>query len=150
MLLKTHLVFAVFVILLFVSHVNNKLVFVGLVLASTVFLDIDSSHSSLGRYLVFRPFQFLVRHRGFIHSFTLAFVFSALLAIFWPVGSFGFFVGYSLHLITDSFTKEGIQPFWPLKARSRGVLRSGGRVEETIFLSMFLINVILFFIIFIF
>lgn len=143
MLLRTHLMFGILMIILFVQHVNNQLVFVGMVLLATVLPDLDSSFSSWGRHLIFRPLQFFVKHRGIIHSFTTGIIVSIAIAFFWPVASLGFFIGYSVHLICDSFTKEGIQPFWPLKARSKGFIATGGRLEETVFIFLILINVLL-------
>jgi len=130
-------------IILFVQHINNQLVFVGMVLLATVLPDLDSSFSSWGRHLIFRPLQFFVKHRGIIHSFTTGVIASVAIAFFWPVASLGFFVGYSVHLICDSFTKEGIQPFWPLKAKSKGFIVTGGRIEESIFIFLILVNVLL-------
>ena len=147
MLIQSHMVFAVFGILLFISHVSNKFVFVIMVLLATMIPDLDTHNSSYGRHLIFRPLQFFVRHRGIIHSFTTAAIVSCLIALKWPVASFGFFVGYSIHLFCDSFTKDGIQPFWPLKWKSSGPLITGGRFEEMLFLAMIFINLFIFFIV---
>lgn len=147
MLLKTHLAFAALIIILFVEHVNNPWIFIAMVVVATIIPDLDLSSSSWGRHLIFRPLQFFVKHRGIFHSFTFAVLASVLLAIFWPVASLGFFIGYSVHLITDSFTKEGIQPFWPFKAKSRGFIASGGTIEKSLFFSLILIDIILFFLI---
>ena len=141
MLLRTHLAFSVFVIVLFITHVNNPWIFSLMVLVGSVLPDIDSGFSSWGRHLMFRPLQFFVKHRGIIHSLTTAVVVSIVLAIFWPIVSLGFFVGYSTHLILDSFTREGIQPFWPLKGKSHGFISSGGRIEDGIFISLVLVDV---------
>ena len=92
MLLRTHVMFAIFMILLFVSHVSDKFIFMIMVLVATVIPDLDSGFSSYGRHLIFRPLQFFVKHRGIIHSFTTAVVLSAFIAIWFPVASFGFFV----------------------------------------------------------
>ena len=145
MLIKTHVMFGILMILLFLNFVNNKFVFVLMVLVATIIPDLDSSRSSYGRHLVFRPLQFLTKHRGIFHSFTTAVLVSILIAIWWPVASFGFFIGFSVHLILDSFTKEGIQPFWPLKFDSKGPLVSGGKVEELLFIGLIFVNVLLFF-----
>lgn len=149
MLLKTHLAFAIFFILLFIEHVKSKYVFAGVLILATILPDLDTKNSDFGKYLIFLPLQFFVKHRGIIHSFTSAVVISFILAIFWPVASFGFFMGYSVHLILDSFTKEGIQPFWPLKFKSSGFISSGGRIEESLFFFLILVNVVLFFIVFV-
>jgi len=90
MLLKTHMAFAVLIIILFLEHVNNKFIFVGMVLFATIIPDLDSGFSSWGRHLIFRPLQFFVKHRGIIHSFTLAVAISIILSMFWPVVSLGF------------------------------------------------------------
>ena len=149
MLLKTHLAFAILLILVFVQHVQSKLIFVTAVIIATFLPDLDSTTSASGRYLIFRPLQFFVKHRGIIHSITTAFLLSLAIAFFWPLASFGFFLGYSVHLICDSFTREGIQPFWPLKKKTQGPIISGGRVEETLFLTLIVTNIILFFILFV-
>jgi membrane-bound metal-dependent hydrolase YbcI (DUF457 family) len=149
MLLKTHLAFAFMLIFLFFNQVNSKLIFVCMVLVATVLPDVDSGFSSWGRHFIFRPLQFFTRHRGIIHSFTTAIIASICIAFFWPVASLGFFLGYSVHLICDSFTREGIQPFWPFGAKSSGFIVSGGRIEESLFFSLVLIDILLFFVIFV-
>ena len=145
MLLKTHMVFAIFVIILFFEHVVHPWIFIIMVLVATIFPDLDSNLSSFGRHLIFRPLQLLTKHRGIVHSFTFAIAISIVLAVFWPILSLGFFLGYSVHLICDSFTREGIQPFWPLKTRSSGFIASGGRIEDTLFFTIILIDIFLFF-----
>tara|TARA_Y100000034_G_scaffold31700_1_gene38792 strand:- start:2584 stop:3036 length:453 start_codon:yes stop_codon:yes gene_type:complete len=149
MLLKTHLAFAVLMIILFLEHVNHKFTFALLVLIATVLPDLDSGFSSWGRHLIFRPLQFFTKHRGIIHSFTFGVLVSVILAFFWPIASLGFFIGFSVHLICDSFTVDGIKPFWPLKMKSSGFIRSGGRVEESLFFGLIFVDVVLFFIIFV-
>ena len=136
---------ALLFVIIFFNHVSNKWVFVVMVLVATVVPDLDTGFSSYGRHLIFRPLQFFTKHRGIIHSFTLGVLLSVLIAVFWPMGAFGFFLGYSIHLFADSFTKDGIYPFWPLRWKSRGVLRSGGRVEESLFLGLIVLDVVLFF-----
>lgn len=145
MLLKTHIVFAIFLIILFFEHVVHPWIFVAMVLIATIFPDLDNEFSSFGRHLIFKPLQLLTKHRGIIHSFSFAILISIILAVFLPVLSLGFFLGYSVHLICDSFTREGIQPFWPLKTRSSGFIASGGRIEETLFFTLVILDIVLFF-----
>jgi len=145
MLLKTHVAFAIFAIILFFEHVVHPWIFVIAVLIATILPDLDSGFSSFGRHFIFRPLQFFVKHRGIIHSLTTAILISVLLAVFWPIVSLGFFVGYSVHVILDSFTREGIQPFWPLKSSSYGFIATGGRIEETLFFSLVILDIFLFF-----
>lgn len=145
MLIRTHLAFAVLLIILFVKYVTNKWIFIGVLLIASVLPDIDSGFSNVGNRWYLRPLQFFVKHRGFIHSFTFAILISIILAYFWPVAALGFFLGYSVHLFCDSFTKEGIKPFWPLKIISKGPLLVGGRVEMGLFLVLVLADVALIF-----
>ena len=148
MLLRTHLMFGILVMLLLLTYVEHKLAFAIMVLVATAVPDFDNKKSSWGRHIIFRPGQFFTKHRGMIHSFTTAVVLSVIIAVFWPVLSLGFFVGFSVHLITDSFTKSGIKPFWPLKVKSCGPLHTGGRSEEVMFLFLIVVNIILFFVLF--
>jgi len=150
MLLRTHLAFAVLMIILFIQQVSNKFVFAGLLLIATVLPDLDSGFSTWGRHLIFRPLQFFTKHRGILHSFTFAVVVSIAISFIWPIASLGFFIGYSVHLICDSFTKDGIQPFWPWRARSSGPIKSGGRVEDGLFIILILADSLLFLFIFLF
>ncbi len=143
MLLRTHLAFAVLMIALFVKHVNNQWIFIVMVLIATILPDLDTGFSSWGRHWIFRPLQFFVKHRGISHSLTTAILLSILLAVFWPFLSLGFFIGYSVHILLDSFTKDGVQPFWPLKTRSSGFISSGGRIEDSIFVFLILVDVVL-------
>src|SRR4030042_2278338 len=145
MLLKTHIAFAVFLIILFFGHVIHPWIFTAMVLAATILPDLDANLSSFGRHLIFKPLQLLTKHRGIVHSFSFAILISIILAVFWPILSLGFFLGYSVHLICDSFTRQGIQPFWPLKAKSYGFIASGGRIEETLFFTLIILNIFLFF-----
>lgn len=150
MLIRTHVMFAILIILVFFNSVNNKFIFVIMVLIATIIPDLDSSRSSYGRHMIFRPLQFVTRHRGIFHSFTTAVILAGLIAIKWPVASFGFFIGFSVHLIIDSFTKDGIVPFWPLKWKSNGPLVSGGKIEEILFLGLIFVDVLLFFLVVVF
>ena len=144
MLFRTHLMFSIFAILLMINFVNNQLVFVIVALIATIIPDIDHSDSVIGKRLIFRPLQFFIKHRGMIHSFTIAVLISVLIAIFFPVASLGFFLGYSVHLLCDSFTREGIEPFWPFDYKIKGYLTTGEKYEEVLFVFMIAVNLVLF------
>jgi inner membrane protein len=104
--------------------------------------DIDSGFSSWGRHWIFKPLQFFFKHRTFIHSLTFGLVLTILIAMFFPIASFGFFVGFASHILLDSFTKDGIQPFWPFTYKSRGFIVSGGRLEGSFFISLLALDFI--------
>lgn len=142
-MLRTHLALAVFAIILFVEHVNNKLLFVFIALIATALPDIDTGFSTLGKRKGFRFLQFFVRHRGMIHSFTFCIIISLLLAIFLPTISFAFFLGYAIHLFVDSFTMEGVMPFWPYKKKSLWRFKTGSLIESSLFLVLILVDIVL-------
>jgi len=133
MLLRTHVLFGIFLALLFLEYVPRQFLFVVMVLIGVVVPDLDSTQSSYGRHLIFRPLQLFTKHRGVLHSLLMAVFFSLLLGVFYPAGSFGFFLGYASHLLLDSFTIEGIYPFWPIEYKCAGFVRTGGRSEEVLF-----------------
>lgn len=143
MLIRTHLAIAVFVILLFVLHVNNPLVFVVVTLIATMLPDVDSAFSTLGKGKHWRILQFFAEHRGPIHSFTFCIIIAIVLSFFFPTLAFGFFLGYGTHLFVDSFTKEGIVAFWPYDKKSNGPLKTGGVLESSVFLIFLLVDVFL-------
>lgn len=144
MMLRTHVVIAILAILLFISHVKYQMFFILVTLIATLLPDIDCAYSTFGKAKIFRPLQFFIKHRSVIHSFTLAILLSLIFAFIIPVIALPFFLGYSLHLFLDAFTKEGIKPFWPWKKESSGFVRTGGRIEKGIFLVFAVLDAILF------
>ena len=148
MLIRTHLAFVVLALILFVSHVNNTIFFIFVALIATMLPDIDSAFSTLGHHRIFSLLRFFVKHRGIIHSFTFCVLVAILLAILWPMAALPFFLGFGLHLFVDSFTQEGIMPFWPYQKRSFWRLKTGGVVESTLFLFLVLFDIFLFIVIF--
>lgn len=143
MLRRTHLAIAFVGALLFVIYVPNKFIFLIAALVAALVPDIDTKHSKVGKNIAFRPVQIATRHRGIFHSFTLCLVFSVLLALAFPVAGFGFFLGYGLHLFADSFTPQGIKPFWPYKGESRGPIITGSLAENAIFVAVLIVGVFL-------
>ncbi len=143
MLLRTHLALGLFAVLFILDNVTHAFVFVIVTLFASVLPDADSAFSLIGRSRVLRPLQALTRHRGILHSFTFCVLISIILAFYIPIFALPFFLGYGLHLLADSFTIEGIQPFWPFSFSSRGVVRVGSPVETTIFIVLCFIDVVL-------
>ncbi len=149
MLSKTHLAIGVFAIVFFLPHVNNKLIFVPVVLLASVLPDIDTGFSLMGKKWMFKPLQWFIKHRGILHSFTICVIISFLLAFYIPILALPFFLGYALHLLADSWTVEGIRPFWPHKVELKGKVKVSGIVEETIFVTFSILDVIFIILIFI-
>ena len=144
MLIKTHLAITLFFVLLFISFVKLPLLFLVVALLATYIPDIDSKHSRIGHYFFLRPLQWFARHRGFVHSFTFLILITFGLALFLPFLALAFFLGYCSHLIADSFTIEGIKPFYPHKRVCSGSIRTGGVSETNIFVVFILLDFFLF------
>jgi len=145
MLLKTHLAISIFFILLLLPVVEDKIIFVIVALVATYIPDIDSRYSKLGRKRIFRILQWMSKHRGMIHSYTFLLTITIFLVLFIPVLAFGFFLGYGLHLLADSFTIAGIQPFYPFKNKSCGIIRTGKRIEVGVFVGFIIGSLVLVF-----
>jgi inner membrane protein len=150
MLIKTHIAISVFVILLLVSKVEHQAAFVIVTLITSFIPDIDSRYSDLGRKKINRILQFFTKHRGITHSFVFLILVTLGLVFLIPVIALGFFLGYGLHLFVDSFTKEGITPFYPFsKTKASGGIATGGKVELGILFLFIIFDVFLFFVKFI-
>ncbi|HLC77496.1 MAG TPA: metal-dependent hydrolase [Candidatus Nanoarchaeia archaeon] len=144
MLIKTHLAITVFFILLFIPAVNHDPIFVSVALIATFLPDLDSRYSTLGRKKLARVLQWFTKHRGLIHSFTFLIFMTFIFVFFIPVIAFGFFLGYGLHLVADSFTVYGIRPFYPSKNVLSGNLKTGAKVEKALFFSLIVVDVMVF------
>ena len=144
MLIRTHLAITLFFVLLFIGSVENEIVFVFVALLTTLIPDVDSKNSTLGNRKIFRPLQFFLKHRGIVHSFTFLILIIFLFVLFLPILAFPFFLGYSSHLVADSFTQRGIRPFYPFKRNISGRIRTGGKAEVSIFTLFILANLFLF------
>lgn len=123
---------------------SGKAVFIFVVLVSSLLPDIDSASSCFGKKIVFRPLQFFVKHRGVLHSFTFLFFVSYVLYIFYPSILVPFILGYGGHLLADMVTVAGIVPFWPLRIKFRGFIRTGKFFENFLFFFLVLADIYFF------
>jgi membrane-bound metal-dependent hydrolase YbcI (DUF457 family) len=136
MLAKTHLAIAIFTILLFIPYISGiagKAIFSIVVLMATLLPDVDAGFSTINKIRGLGFIGYFLRHRGWVHSFLPAVVISLVFAIFLPILALPFFLGYSLHIFIDSFTMEGVMPFWPYKRNSNWHMKTGSYVETTLF-----------------
>ena len=135
MLLKTHLAINFLLSLVFLTYLQHKILFIALVLLATMLPDIDIINSYIGKKakVISRIINFFSKHRGFFHSLTFTLILSAVLLFISPFTALAFFTGYSMHILADSFTIEGIEPFWPLKQKISGVIRTNGIIEKILF-----------------
>ena len=137
MILRTHLAFAFLVGLLFLKYSSgNKILFMFLVLLSSVISDVDHPRSKIGSKLILisKPFNFLFGHRKLFHSILLIVILS--LGFWWFFGNFwiAVFIGYMSHVLLDMFTRNGVEIFYPFKKINlKGFIYTGGRLEKILF-----------------
>jgi len=138
MLNKTHIAVGIFFMLFFITKVVHVWTYVFIFAVATLLPNID-------RIISFKRFNRgkNSKNRGVIHSFTFCLIITALLAWFLPTLSFPFFLAYGTHLIVDSWTIEGIKPFWPLRYVAKGNVRRGGKVEHMIFYSFVFVDIVM-------
>jgi len=141
MMFRTHIAAGAFLALLFLPAVVHKWSFFVIVMFCTLLPDIDCTQSYLGKYKILRPLQWVVKHRGFFHSFTFAVAVALIFVFYYPILALPFFLGYAGHLIADSLTPEGIRIFWPLKNEVKWRIRTGGKTENILFYVLWLANV---------
>jgi len=145
MFLKTHLAIIIFFILIFFQHIQSPVLFLSISVLATAFPDIDTKFSKIGHYKIFRIFNFFTRHRGITHSLSFLAVLSLLIFLFFKEALFPFVFAYSLHLLLDAITINGITPFYPLKLKIKGKIKTGGIIEKIFFVFFLLIDLFLIF-----
>lgn len=147
----THLAFSFLVGIYLINflQIKNQILFLMVFLFFSIFPDIDTIKSKISKKLrVFAYIvNFLLGHRGLVHSiwipaliYLLLFTISVKLAI---AASFG----YLSHLVLDCFTVKGLRVLWPYKKRIKGFVKTGSIYEYILFIGLliadiyFLINI---------
>ena len=143
MLIKTHIAIVALFVILFAPLVSNPVLFCGVALFAAALPDIDSRFSSIGKPKINRILQFFSRHMGIFHSLTFCVGVALLFSFFIPQLAFAFFLGYSLHIFADAFTKEGVPVFWPSKKHAKGFLVTGGIFEKGIFIGFIVVDFVM-------
>jgi len=144
MLIRTHLVIALFVILFIFNQINDKIIFILFFLIATYFPDLDTKTSKTGKSIFLRPLQLFLSHRGIFHSFIFLSILSATIFIFNNTAGLAFFFGYLLHLLLDTLTLNGIRFFWPLSNfKISFFVKSGSLFEEVLFVLVLLGDIFL-------
>jgi len=140
---KTHIAIGVAVALYFIPFVTHKLIFLPIVLIASLLPNLDTLSGNSEKRNFLKPFSRLLSPRGILHTYTFAIVASVVIALIYPPAALPFFLGYSFHLLADSFTVKGIRPFWPLKGEIRGIVRSGKHIDRAIFVTFLIIDAFL-------
>ena len=140
MLAKTHFAFGFLAALLLVPIFNpvDKILFFAIVLIGALLPDIDTPNSTISHKVPVLPWliKMISRHRGIFHSVWMCLAISVPLAYFVaPVYGVAMAVGYVSHLLSDGFTKEGINFIHPLgQLRLAGFIETGKTGELVLFL----------------
>lgn len=147
MLFRTHLALGVAVALYFLPHIEyNEVLFFAIVLLASMVPDLENGFTSMkkrkGGALLGKP-NLLFHKNGLLHTYTVLVILAIIVALVWPRAAFPFFLGYSFHLFIDSFSQQGIRPFWPLKRRTVGRIAPGGNIDQGIFYALILVNFML-------
>ncbi|MFC1753083.1 metal-dependent hydrolase [Thermoproteota archaeon] len=143
MMALTHLAFGFLTALFSIQflHPKNQILFLILVMFGSLLPDLDHPRSKLGRKT--KVLAWLFQHRGFMHSiYAVIIMFMLSRLIFWnAIYVWALPLGYLSHLVSDSFSKEGIMFFHPLsKAKLRGIVRTGSSAEYIILLILFFLG----------
>lgn len=144
MLMRTHIAISLFVGLLFISLIYEKTIFLAVLLIATLLPDMDNAHSYISHKIgpLKRIFLFFSEHRGFFHSLTYCIIITSILVVFFPLIALPFFMGYSLHLLADSFTVQGVRAFWPHVTHTKGKITVGGFAERVVFATFVLLDLL--------
>lgn len=129
---KTVLALGVANALYFLPHIANKLVFFPTVIAASVIPEVGNILKK--RTDIFRQEKKISFLDMLLKNYIVCIAISLILAFSYPVFALPFFLGYSFTLYLNAFSKEGIQPFWPLTTRkTSGKIITGGTLETTLF-----------------
>ncbi|MDO8740454.1 MAG: metal-dependent hydrolase [Candidatus Woesearchaeota archaeon] len=141
MLFITHILFAFLLSLFFKDFFNlnylNYAIFLIIILFFSIFPDIDTPRSKLGRRT--RPLSNIINsvfsHRKLFHS--LFFIVLLLVFLFMLFGFinkaiiYAIILGYASHLFLDSLTKEGINFLYPFsKLKIEGFINTNSLTEH--------------------
>lgn len=123
---------------------NGFLLNSGLLIVGSLLPDIDHPNSYIGRRIPFLPtlINKIFGHRGMTHSLIVVLLLW-LFVIFYPV-LFFLALGYTLHVIEDSFSKSRVAWLQPFSKQKFGIAlyKTGSRIENVWFLVMFVVVIL--------
>lgn len=132
-------------------------VFIQFCVLGGVLPDLDCPTSKVGRILptVSKAIKYIFGHRGFMHTPCFIMICIIIYVISQSIYSFenynvaflGLMIGYSWHILCDSFTKAGIRMFYPLSKKTLSFtwFKSGKKGELVVALLLLVLIVSLFY-----
>tara|TARA_Y100000034_G_C6757243_1_gene337001 strand:- start:371 stop:826 length:456 start_codon:yes stop_codon:yes gene_type:complete len=137
---KTHIVVALFIGVLLIELLNPiyPLLFLAVLCLAAAVPDIDAPQSKIGKKVGFfsKIISFTLGHRGVMHSlyFPAAFLLFSIFLGF-PLIGYAFAMGYTIHLLTDMLTKDGVHLLYPF-FHVKGFISTGGIWETVVFFAV--------------
>jgi len=139
MMYYTHLAFGFLVSLLSIEFldIQNKTIFILIIIFFSIFPDIDERKSKIGKKYkkTSTVINFIFGHRGFFHSIYIPlFLYFIFYYINIEIG-IAVLVGYFSHLFMDALTKNGIRPLYPIiNKKINGFFKTNSFFEKILFL----------------
>jgi len=148
MMYYTHLLFGLLVSLITIRLINieEKLLFVSLVMLFSLLPDIDETRSRIGRKskIISKIINLLFGHRKFIHTIWIPILLFILFNLVNFEVALAILIGYLSHLFMDAITKKGIMPLYPLlRKRINGPFRTNSLTEKFIAMLFVVLNIYL-------
>lgn len=151
MMYYTHIAFGLLLSLLYIEIfiVENKLLFIFIVLLFSLLPDIDETKSKISRKnkLVSKTINFFFGHRGFFHTIWIPALLFLILILFNVKIIIGIavLIGYLSHLFLDAITRQGIRPLYPIyNKRINGFFKTNSIFEKAFFLVVVVLDFYLF------
>ncbi len=141
MMYYTHLAFGILISLLSLIFLNvdNKILFILIIMLFSIFPDIDIPKSKIGKKnkLISGIINFIFGHRGIIHTIYLPLI---LFIVFYNLNieiGIAILLGYLSHLFMDAITKTGINPLYPLiNKKINWFFKTNSFLEKILFLAI--------------
>ena len=146
MMFKTHLMFGLFLSLLFFSYFDlNPFIFIIVLVFCSILPDIDHGKSWIGRKLRIISWitNFIFGHRKLIHSIIFTTIIAFLIRNFFGLYWVPFYLGYLSHIFLDILTKQGVYLFYPSNFKINGFIKTNGIIEKVFLVFLFVLNLLL-------
>lgn len=148
MLFKTHITFALLISLYIFSYFKLTPIFsIIIILFSSLLPDLDIINSKISKINPLRKLtKYIFKHRGTLHSLFTPLLIYLIIYIIHKQIALLILIGYSSHLILDSFTKQGIKPFYPLSnIKFKGNTTTNSIIEKALFWLLAILIILKFF-----
>ncbi len=136
MLFKTHIAFALLISLYFFHYFTTPpILSILIILFASLIPDLDTINSKISKINPLRKLtKYIFKHRGMLHSLFTPILIYLIIYIIHKEIALLIAIGYTSHLFLDSFTKQGIKPFYPLtNLKFKGNTTTNSIIEKLLF-----------------